>query len=547
MSEPMHERPAPTSLPMFAARNDGTRPAARSLAGSGPATPPPPAPPTHQPTPVSTDPAQAVPATPTTAGSPSREHAPSAAPLGGPDLPVDRRLVSDLASKVYEAWSAANPDPVDFRDALDPERHGAAMRTQIDAHIREHVHTEAAKGRTLDFNARRALERAIYDSLFGLGPLQKLIQDETLVNLDIYSHNQVWLTYADGRVERGPAVGESDWDLIDMVQQLARSAGAEKEWSPAAPSLRMSLPDGSRLAADGWVTHTPQVHIRRHTYINATLETLHSAGMMTSGMAQFLTACMHAGLNMIVSGVPGTGKTTLIRAVLRTLPPHVAIATMEATYELGLHRMTELHPRVWPAEARPPGENGGEVTLTDLFALSLQVNADRFVIGEVTGREAIPMIQAMQGGKGSISTVHAENGWDTVERLVTLLITHQANLDYHAATRMVAQNIDVIIHVNKVTLPDGRPMPVIDEILTVERNEDSAASSAATRDYLWKRNDEGRGVASGARPPWLDRIAAAGFDPAFLTPGTDDWPTLEQMAQDLAAAEAAETDQEDPR
>lgn len=541
MNQPLEQHTAPTNLPMFTNRTN--RPHARSLAGTGVQTPPPPPPPVragHQPPPVSPDPTH-LPA-PSTPAMGLVDSAPTRLPALSDGLraaPVDQRLVRTLAAKVYNSWKESTPGVVDFRDKLDPSRHGDAMREHIDTHIREYVHAEANHGRTLPFNDKRALEREVYDSLFGLGPLQKLLDMPGLINLDIYGHDQVWLDFSDGRITRGPSVGESDQDLLDMVKQFARTAGTEKEWSPAAPSLRMSLHDGSRLAADAWVTNRPQVHIRRHTYIDATLETLQQSGMMTTGIRQFIASCMLAGLNIIVSGVPGTGKTTLTRAVLRTLPPMVAIATIEATYELGLHLMPELHPRVWAAEARPAGENGGEVTLTDLFSRALQVNADRFVIGEVTGEESGPMIQAMQGGRGSISTVHADNGWDTVERLVTLLIRHQANLDSHAATRMVAQNVDVIVHVNKVTLPGGRPMPVVDEILTVERNDDQSAATAATMDYLWKRGDDGRATATGARPPWLSRLTTAGFDADWLQPHADDWETLETMARALDQGGAA--------
>lgn len=523
MSEPLNAPTTPSNLPMFTQR--AARPAARSLAGTGRAATPPP-PPAHQPGPVASDPVS-VPVLSEIPPS-SQEQA------AHQPQPVDQRLVRSLTKKVYDSWKETAPGGVDFRATLDPALHGDEMLRHIDTQIREYVHAEAHEGRSLDFNYRRALEREVYDSLFGLGPLQKLLDLHGLINLDIYGYDQVWLEFSDGRKVPGPSIGESDQDLIDMVKQFARTAGTEKEWSPATPSLRMSLADGSRLAADAWVTYRPQVHIRRHTYINATLETLQQSGMMTTGMREFLAACMLGGLNIIVSGVPGTGKTTMTRAVLRTLPPDVAIATIEATYELGLHLMTDLHPRVWPAEGRPPGENGGEVTLSDLFACALQVNADRFVIGEVTGSEAVPMIQAMQGGRGSISTVHADNGWDTVERLVTLLLQHQANLDARAATRMVAQNVDVIVHVDKVILPGGRPMPVIDEILTVERNDDPAAATAATMDYLWRRGEDGRGAATGARPPWLARLTAQGFDPDWLQPHADDWRHLEQMAQDLS-------------
>src|SRR5699024_8053840 len=153
--------------------------------------------------------------------------------------------------------------------------------------------------------------------------------------------------------------------------------------------------------------------------------------------------------------------------------------------------------------------------------------------------EAGPMLQAMQGGRGSISTVHAENGWDTVERLVTLLMFSFSNFDTTVATRMVAQNVDVIVHLDIITLPSGRPMPVVDEILTISRNDDPQAATAATRDYLWRRSDDGRARATGARPDWLSRLTAHGFDPGWMEPHADDWVPLEQMDEYLSAGRTA--------
>ncbi|MGO1193728.1 MAG: CpaF family protein [Nesterenkonia sp.] len=534
MSEPTSEHTAPTDLPIFSAPQ--SRPAARSLAGN------------NAPAPQAPPPSNEAPATPTTPEptAPPAEPATSATAPGGvapEQIPaassVSEKIVQDLAVASYNAWNDNKPGGATFHDPLDAHKHGKTMRQHITNQVREYTHQEANNGHIVHYNTATELERAVYDNLFGLGPIQKLLDLEGLRNLEIIGHDTTWLTFGDGRVEQGPPVAESDHSLLEMVKHFARTTGTEKEWSAAAPHLRMALPDGSRLAADAWVTHRPQVRVRKHAFIGADLEELRRVGMFPTGVGEFLRACMNGGLNIIVSGVPGTGKTTISRAVLRTLPRLTSIATIEAMYELGLHRDPENHPRVWAAESRPPGESGGEITLTELFQRSLQVNADRFVIGEVTGPEAGPMLQAMQGGRGSISTVHAENGWDTVERLVTLLMLGHSNFDTNVATRLVAQNVDVIVHLDIVTLPSGRPMPVVDEILTISRNDDPQAATAATRDYLWRRDEDGRGHATGARPEWLNRLTAQGFDPGWLEPHADDWPSLKQMDEALREGGAA--------
>lgn len=530
MTQQPSEHTAPTDLPMFNSRQE--RPAARALAGN--TTPAPPRPPArHVPSPASTDPAS----------TPPMQQGQTDAPAPSLQIPerstLDEQVVRDLAKQSYDAWAREQRGAVDYREGLEAAKHGEAMRGHITIQVREYAHHQASAGQTVGYDAMVELERAVHDNLFGLGPIQKLLDLDGLRNLEIIGHDSTWLTFGDGRIEVGPPVAESNQGLLEMVKQFARTAGTEKEWSPAAPHLRMSLADGSRLAADAWVTNLPQIRVRKHPFLDANLDALQSAGMFSTGIREILRSCMNAGLNIIVSGVPGTGKTTLTRATLRTLPRLTSIATIEAMYELGLHRDPENHPRVWAAESRPPGENGGEITLTELFQRSLQVNADRFVIGEVTGPEAGPMLQAMQGGRGSISTVHAENGWDTVERLVTLLMLGHSNFDTSVATRLVAQNVDLIVHLDHVILPSGRPMPVVDEILTISRNDDPQAATAATRDYLWKRDEQGRGRATGARPDWLPRLTAQGFDPGWLEPNADDWPSLEEMDDRLREGGAA--------
>lgn len=537
MNQQPDEHTAPTDLPMF---NRQERPAARALAGN--TTPAPPRPPArHVPTPASTDPATTPPPAP--AQQAQAQQAQADAALASAQISdrsaLDEQVVRDLAKLSYDAWSREQSGAVDFREGLEAAKHGDAMRGHITIQVREYAHRQASDGRAVGYDAMVEIERAVYDNLFGLGPIQKLADLPGLRNLEILGHDTTYLTFGDGRIEPGPPVADSNQALLEMIKQFARTAGTEKEWSPAAPKLRMSLPDGSRLAADAWVTHRPEIRIRKHPYIGSDLAVLQGLGMFSTGISEFLSACMNGGLNIIVSGVKGTGKTTTTQAILRTLPRLTSIATIETTYELGLHRDPENHPRVWAAEARPPGENGGEITLTNLFQGSLQANADRYVVGEVVGEEAGPMIQAMQGGSGSICTVHAHNGWDTVERLVTLLLMSYGNFDANVATRMVAQNVDVIVHLDIITLPSGRPMPVVDEILTISRNDDPQAATAATRDYLWKRDDEGRARATGARPDWLARLTAHGFDPGWLEPNADDWPTLQAMDDRLSEGGAA--------
>lgn len=381
----------------------------------------------------------------------------------------------------------------------------------------------------LGTSERGELHRAVMVSMFGAGRLQPLLDLEGLENLEIEGHDQVILQFNDGRLEVGPAVADSDEQLIEEIRYIARtSSTGENTFSQTRPWVRQTLPDGSRLAAEAWVTHRPSIAVRKHNYIDTDLEQMRQLGAIDHSLQAFLSTAIRAGKNIIVSGDPGSGKTTLSRALLNELDVNERLATIEAQYELLMHQMPHRHTRVWAAEQQPGGEAGadgqpvGKVSLTRLIELSLQKNVTRIVVGEVVGDEVMAMMEAMQGGRGSLSTVHASSARDTIERLVTLITRARSNADPNFGYRLVAQNIDLIVHLNltdESPLEGGRRWRFVDDIVAVEVSRDTGVAFTP----IYSPDAWGRAIPTGQYPPWLDQLRRHGFDAGLLEPDASTW------------------------
>ena len=322
-----------------------------------------------------------------------------------------------------------------------------------------------------------ALADAVMAALFGLGRLQPLVDDPDVENIEVNGHDRVWVSYADGREEPGPPVADSDEELIEHLQLLAaRVGGSERTFTTANPRLHIRLEDGSRLAAMAWTTPRPQVVVRRHRIRDVDLDDLVDLGTLDTSLVAFLRAALRAGKNIVVTGLQNAGKTTLIRALANEFPPMERFATIEREYELHLHELQERHPRVVAMEAREgssekdaAGRRAGEVTLYDLVVDSLRMNLRRIIVGEVRGSEAIPMLEAMSTGDGSLCTIHARTAHHALDRIVTLCLSADIGMTDVFAYRLVAGSVDFLVHINLLdeSAIGGRRHRFVSEVLEI--------------------------------------------------------------------------------
>lgn len=370
---------------------------------------------------------------------------------------IDWVLVSQIRETVSQLLSRS----LESKPGMSESEQHAIAQAHIKDVVAEHnddiVRTE---GEMFAWTSamRRAIETSVFDALFNLGRIQPLIDQEGVENVDIYGFDNVFLTYANGATERHAPIAESDADLIAEIQFLAARGGeAGRSFTAATPILDMDLPGGARLAAVAPpISPRPKIVIRVHRFVDITLDDMVEMNTLTEAAAEYLTALVRAGRSVVTSGHPGTGKTTLVRALANVLDPHEKIVTIEKERELYLDRMgdrhhivTSLQYRQGQGELMSDGHRPGEISLVDLLEESLRLDAQRIIVGEVRGGEIDAMFQAMQAGVGSFSTLHASSPTNAIERMATLTQKNLGTSDVYAY-RQIAQHIDCIIQVSKI-------------------------------------------------------------------------------------------------
>lgn len=374
-----------------------------------------------------------------------------------------------------------------------------------------------------------AVADAVMNALFGLGRLQPLVDDPDVENIEVNGCDRVWVSYADGREEPGPPVADSDEELIEHLQLIAaRVGGSERTFTTANPRLHLRLEDGSRLAAMAWTSPRPQVVVRRHRVRDVDLDDLVQLGTLDTALVAFLRAALRAGKNIVVTGLQNAGKTTLIRALANEFPPGERFATIEREFELHLHEMVERHPRIVALEAREgstekdaAGRRAGEVTLYDLIIDALRMNLRRIIVGEVRGSEAVPMLEAMSTGDGSLCTIHARSAQHALDRMVTLCLSAGIGMTDVFAYRLVAGSVDFLVHIHLLdeSALGGRKHRFVSEVLEVNGMSEWGRPSVTT---VFEPGPDGRAVPAHA-PVGLGGLVRAGFDAGFLDSSRGTW------------------------
>ena len=366
---------------------------------------------------------------------------------------VDWALVATLRAQASEQLSQAVAADRGRLDKTAQQELGRSIVLDlIESSMADSVN---AGGSAWTLAEQATLARAVFDSLFRLGRLQPLVDDDRIENIIIAGHDRVMLELIDGSLLPGPPVADSDEELIDFLVFLAsRSEVNARAFSEAQPRLHLRLDGGARLAAAAWVTPRPSVVIRRHRLLEVTLEDLVERDMLTPVAASFLRAAVRARKSIVVSGSQGAGKTTLVRALCAEIDRWEAIGTFETEYELHLHELPH-HEIVHAWEARPgsgergpDGKQAGEFTLDEALVDSFRFNLSRQIVGEVRGKEIWAMIKAMESGTGSISTTHATDAVAAVRKLVTCAMEAGPHVTQELATSKLAATVDLIVHLD---------------------------------------------------------------------------------------------------
>ena len=312
----------------------------------------------------------------------------------------------------------------------------------------------------LDPQQEHRLAHLALDALFGLGRLQRLVDDPSIENIDVNGHDCVWVTYADGTKSKEASIANSDDELVEMIRSAgARFGLSERRFDASHPELDLRLPDGSRLSALMSVVARPVVSVRRHRYLDISLTDLVQLGFLDGLMASFLSAAVRARKNIVVGGAMNSGKTTLIRALAAEIPPRERVVTVEQAFELALDAMTDRHPDIVALESRLANTEGeGEITTARLVRRALRMNADRVIVGEVLGDEVLPMLNAMsQGRSGSMCTIHADSSSGVFRRLASYAVQSPERLPLESSNILIAGAVHFVVFIDVAGADESMP------------------------------------------------------------------------------------------
>ncbi len=403
------------------------------------------------------------------------------------DLELVQRLHRSVGDQLQQAQTrrrAAGEAP--YRD--DNERQYA--RSLISTAIRGHAEELLERGDTLlDPGTEQDLAEAVYARMYGAGRLQRLLDDDSVENIDINGPAEVWVSRADGQRFAADPVAASDEELIELIQTLGSYAGlSSRPFDAANPQLDLRLPDGSRLSALQQVTVHPAVSIRRNRFVQVTLTDLVGNGTLTPELADFLGAAVRARMNVMIAGATNSGKTTTLRALASEIGPEERLITVERALELGLRADVERHPDCVEMEERIANSEGrGEITMAELVRRTLRMNPSRVIVGEVLGPEIVTMLNAMgQGNDGSLSTIHARTAREVFNRISTYAAQSQERLPREASFQMVAGALDFVVFMDRDRHTGARQLSTVLEV----NSYDAAVGVIASEIFGRRRGDQ---------------------------------------------------------
>jgi pilus assembly protein CpaF len=349
----------------------------------------------------------------------------------------------------------------------------------------------------------QGLAQRILDDILGLGPLQPLLDDPAVEEIIVNGPHRVF-TIESGCKRLADVFFEDDGELLRLVRRAVGSLG--RRLDETSPMVDARLPDGSRLNAviPPLTSRWTHVTIRKFLLRARTLDDLVALGSLTPEVASFLEAAVQAGLNILISGGTGSGKTTCLNALGASIAgAHERVVTIEETAELQLESML---PDCVSLQARLPNVEGvGAVSIRSLVKNALRMRPTRIIVGEVRGGEALDMLSAMNSGhEGSMCTIHANGPRQALSKLRTYAMMAEEALPARSVTEMIAEAIDLVVHLRLEPNSGRRLVVSLYEVTGLE--EDAVAGSE-----LFSLADGGRLSWTGIRPRCAARLQEAGL------------------------------------
>jgi pilus assembly protein CpaF len=409
---------------------------------------------------------------------------------------------SDLKAKVQDALLLTLGNRVAEPDMDDVELRSLA--------VAEMSKVLEAEDMPLSGEERERLVDVINADLLGYGPLQPLLADPAVSEIMVNGTKAIYVE-KNGRLTQADIRFNDEQSLRKVINRIVAPLGRRIDES--SPMVDARLPDGSRvcavippLAVDG-----SSLTVRKFAVKQFTAEDLIENGSASIESLYMIAACVHAKLNILVSGGTGSGKTTLLNVLSSFIPDNDRIVTIEDVVELQLrqHHVIRLETRPGNAEGK------GEVSIRDLVRTSLRMRPDRIVVGECRGGEALDMLQAMNTGHaGSLSTLHANTPRDAMTRLETMVLMAGIEFPIAAIRQQIAGAVDMVVQIGR--LRDGsRRITQVCEIGRV-KNDEIEVTPIFDYDHSKGFDSEGRSLGNlkptGFRPTFVDHIHDMGIE-----------------------------------
>ena len=408
------------------------------------------------------------------------------------------RLLGEQAQRALDRY-LKDRDQLTTTPADEP-----AIRAILVELVQEYQRREANRDEGLLLaDPEGAIERLV-DNTLGLGPLQPLMRDPAIEEIAVNAPRRVWI-FKDGAWHyRQDVYFRDDAAVLALIKRVVGSLNARID--EASPRVELPLPDGSRLSASipPVATNGCTLTIRKFALKNHSMAALVDNGTVPYDAARFLEAALEAGINILVSGGTGVGKTTLLNALGMALARlNQRLITIENVAELQLGKLLQ---NAVPLQGRQGNVEGvGEITIRDLLVTALRMHPDRLIVGEVRGAEALDLLLALNSGhEGSMSTIHANTADQALSKLATLARMAGEELPRDVLVEMVATTIGLVVQLGRNPRTKQRRVTHIYEVVGIE-------GGRLLGQDLWTLQ-HGRLARATIRPKALEAIAAAGID-----------------------------------
>jgi Flp pilus assembly CpaF family ATPase len=395
------------------------------------------------------------------------------------------RIKASLAAELK-----LSSDPADIKENVQK------IERQFDEAIQHHwLGMSAGLKRYL---LKRRIRKDIHDIIFGLGPLQDLLNSPSVTEIMVVSRNQIYVE-KNGRIEESGRAFVSDEVSFSIIERIVSPLG--RRIDKAQPLVDARLADGSRVNAiiPPLALKGPCITIRKFSRDPFTIDDLLEKGSLNKRAAAFLKGCVRGKKNIIISGGTGSGKTTLLNVLSSFIEPQDRIVTIEDSAEL---QLSQRH--VVQLETKPPNiEGSGAFTIRDLVRNALRMRPDRIIVGECRGGEALDMLQAMNTGhSGSMTTAHANTPEDMMLRLETMVLTAM-NMPVSAIRSQIGSALDVVVQASRIG--GARRVTQITEVVGMDEEQ----GGIVLEDIFVYRADPAQ--------PASGELVYTGYVPLFMT------------------------------